>query len=454
MRSLQAQLITGLLVSLVVVFALQFSAMHFAIPLMVETSISHKLTEDADELFAAMNLDGRKGASIHQPDAAFIANHVGQYHEVFVDRDKLYASQTLAGASLGVPPPPGNTAMLRRMNGPGGNLLLVHAKGYESQGRQIHIAVATDLARPFERIDRFLWGFSVLSGVMLLLLMLMQTWIVRKGLKALAIVRAELVKVRHGAVHAVNEYVPAEVLPLVREVNQLSQTMTQRLQRSREILGNFAHAFKTPLTVLAQLAHDERLHDRPDIARTLTQQVGRLRGRVNLELKRARLAGRGGFAQPLDVCSEVHALAKTIALIYREKNLDIVCSTPLQAQFHGDREDMLELFGNLLDNACKYGRHRVKIAVEEDRMAAALRLVFEDDGPGCAPEHFEQLTQRGARFSPQAEGDGLGLTIAAEIVSSYSGTLRFSKSETLGGLRVCVELPFEHLAAPKPALPG
>lgn len=441
MRSLQAQLTTGLVVSVVAVFALQFLAIHLAIPHLLEAAVGHKLAEDANELLTAMNLDGRKGTSIQQPDAAFVAHHFDQFYEVFIGQEKVYASPSLAGQTLGLPPQSGSGTTLRHVIGPAGNPLLLHTGTFERQGRAVHIAIGADLTRQRELVGYYLWGFSLLSVMLLAPLMLVQTWIVRNGLKALTRVREDLVKVRRAESQAVNEQVPMEVLPLVREINQLSQAMMQRLHRSREALGNFAHAFKTPLTVLAQVAGDERLHDRPEVVRTLSQQLGVLRGRVNLELKRARLAGRGGFTQPVDVCHQVRELANTIELIYRDKQLDIVCAMPDHAPFHGDREDMLELFGNLMDNACKYGRRRVRVHVKADRTAGGMQLAFEDDGPGCPPEQFDQLTRRGSRFSDQAQGDGLGLAIAAEIVASYGGRLDFARSETLGGLQVRVWLP-------------
>lgn len=441
MRSLQAQLTTGLLVSLVIVFGLQFSVIHVAIPHLLEITIGHKLAEDAKELITAMNLDGEKGSSIQHPDAAFVAQHFDQYYEVFVSGEKVHASPALSGQSLGPPPQAGGSSTLRRVIGPAGNLLLIHTSGYVSRGRPVHLVIGTDLTRQNKLIGRYLWGFSLLSAILLVLLMLTQSWIVRKGINALTRVREDLIKVRHTEAQAVNEHVPMEVLPLVREINQLSKAMTQRLHRSREALGNFAHAFKTPLTVLAQVAADERLTDRPEIVHILLQQVGLLRGRVNLELKRARLAGRGGFTQSVDLCDQVRTLSKTIEMIYREKHLEIVCAMPHHAPFQGDREDMLELFGNLLDNACKYGRRRVRVKVETENAEGTVQLTFEDDGPGCPPEQFEQMTQRGARFSDQVQGDGLGLAIVADIVTSYGGKLDFSRSHTLGGLQVTVWLP-------------
>lgn len=441
MRSLQARLTFGLLASLITLFVLQLLVAQMGIAHLLESSLRHKLAEDADELYTAMNLDGRRGAPLDQPDPTFIAQHLNHYFEVFVGGEKVYASDALAGESLGTATLPDGAPAPSRAGAAGGNPLLVHAKSYQSQGRQIHIAVGADLTQHNRYVGGFLWRYSLLSGLVLVVLMLMQIWVVRKALAVLAQVRTQLVKVRRGEAPAVDEQVPAEVLPLVREINQLSQAMAERLQRSREALGNFAHAFKTPLTVLSQVAQDERLHDRPEIMRTVAQQVGLLRGRVNLELKRARLAGPGGLAQPLDLCEEVRTLAKTIALIYRDKQLDIVCSLPLHAHFQGDREDMLELFGNLLDNACKYGLRRVRVSVAEETKAAGLSLMFEDDGPGCAPEQFAQLTQRGARFDSRTPGNGLGLAIAAEIVASYGGTLTFARSEQLGGLRASVWLP-------------
>jgi len=315
----------------------------------------------------------------------------------------------------------------------------VRSQGYESQGEAVTIAVGVDIARVNRRMNEFLWGYSALSGVMLACLALLQGWVLRRALRVLARVRAELAQVRQGAAQEVDEHVPSEIAPLVGEINQLTRAAALRLQRSRRALGNLAHALKTPLTVLRQLAQDEHLSDRPSVADALTEQVDLLRRRVDLELRRGRLAGHGGSTHRVDICAEMRALVQPIASLYRDKRLDIVCDAPAQAHFQGDREDMLELFGNLLDNACKYGEHQVRVGVREDD---GVHFVFEDDGPGCAPEQFERLTRRGVRLDERVHGHGLGLAIAADIVASYSGTLEFARSGQLGGLRASVWLPF------------
>ena len=315
----------------------------------------------------------------------------------------------------------------------------MRAQGYTSQGGPVTIAVGVDIALVNQRMNEFLWRYSALSAVMLACLALLQSWVVRRALRVLARVRTQLVQVRQGAAQTVDENVPNEIAPLVSEINQLARAAAQRLQRSRQALGNLAHALKTPLTVLGQLARDEQLSDRPGVADALTEQVELLRRRVDLELRRGRLAGYGGSVQRVDICAEMRALVHTIASLYRDKHLDIVCDAPAQVHLQGDREDVLELFGNLLDNACKYGKHQVRVSIQED---GGVRLTFEDDGPGCAPEQFARLTQRGVRLDERAQGDGLGLAIAADIVASYNGTLEFARSERLGGLRASVWLPW------------
>jgi signal transduction histidine kinase len=297
--------------------------------------------------------------------------------------------------------------------------------------------VGIDMQSVNRRMNEFLRRYGLLSAAMLACLMLLQAWIVRHSLSVLGRVRAELALVGQGGAHTVDEHVPSEIAPLVREINHLSRAMAQRLQRSRQALGNLAHALKTPLTVLSQLAQDS-FNDRPNIAQALEHQVRTLRRRVDLELKRARLAGHGGMAQRVDLCEEMRALTDTIAQIHGTKHLDIVCDAPPAVHFHGDREDMLELFGNLLDNACKYANKTVLISV---RSEVGVRATFEDDGPGCAPEHFELLTQRGVRLDESVHGDGLGLAIVADIVESYRGKVEFSRSERLGGLCASVWLP-------------
>lgn len=430
----------GLLLSLAIVFTVQWLAVRIAISHLIGELITNELLEDADELLAALDLNDSKNAhfELDQIDPVFLTLHSGHYYEVLVDGVKAFTSPSLAGADLRTPAIAENTSLSRRLTRKDGTTLLVAVKGFNRQSHLVTIAIAIDLGLAEAKINTFIWRYTLLTLLMLVCLVLLQSWVVRQAFTVLARIRTELTRMRDGASGEVNEIVPTEVLPLVREINRLSKAMAQRVQRSREALGNLAHALKTPLTVLSQLAQDQELRNHPSLRGPLLEQIDSLGRRVDLELKRARLAGRIGASQIVNLCEETRALVLAMKSLYRNKQLDITCDTATEVYFQGDREDMLELLGNLLDNACKYGRRKVLVTLCE---AQEITLTVEDDGPGCPPEMLDRLAQRGVRLDESVGGHGLGLAIAADIVSTYDGTIKFGRSITLGGFLVSVRFP-------------
>jgi signal transduction histidine kinase len=322
--------------------------------------------------------------------------------------------------------------------GPMDQALLISASGYGLQGRQVTIAVAADMKPIRSDFDRLRMRYAQLSIIMFALLVALQVWIVRMALGPLRRVQADVSRLERGEIGQLGERVPAEVLPLVREVNRLLVLLARRLQRSRESLGNLAHALRAPLTVMTHMADDDHLRRDPVLGRQMLEQLGILRSRIESELRRARVAGGRAPGAPLDLPSEIESLAATLRKLYRDRQLDITCRVDPRAQFHGDREDFLELCGNLLDNACKWARNRVMVSVRDENGTV---LAVEDDGPGCSPEELNQIVRRGVRLDEATEGHGLGLAIASSIASSYEAAMCFGRSQEFGGFEVIVSFP-------------
>jgi signal transduction histidine kinase len=280
--------------------------------------------------------------------------------------------------------------------------------------------------------------YTEVSVLMFAFLVVLQVGIVRFALAPLHRVQQDVGRLERGETEQLSDRVPAEVLPLVREVNRLLALQARRLQRSRSALGNLAHALKAPLTVLTHMANDEHLGAQPTLRAHMTEQLAAMRTRIDSELRRARVAGGCSPGTMVDVPKEIDALVAAVRMLYRERNLDIACDVDAAARFHGDREDLLELCGNLLDNACKWARSQVRISARRNE---GVTLAVEDDGPGCSPEDLKRITQRGVRLDESVEGHGLGLAIASDIAASYGVQLRFDRSENLGGLRARVDFP-------------
>lgn len=438
MRSIQSRLSLGLLLSLVVIFALQWIMVSHSVRLLAEHYISARLMHDAENLLRSIVITPPSQASLEQTaiDPIFRRPFSGRYYQIVID-EQTYRSRSLWDQTLNLPDPGSTPTIEAFIPGPQAQTLLLWSKQFYKQGVAIRIAVAEDF-RPIEQdLQEFRLGYAIASLLALAVLVGILTLIIQRGFAPLGKTREDLKRLEQGEISAINEEVPSEVAPLVREVNQLLENLHQRLQRSRNALGNLTHAMKTPLTHLQQLAYRDELNDRPELRDRLLAQTTQLQQLIERELTRARLAGHKIPGQRLDIAAEIAALTESLLAIYRERNITIHSQLELSQGVSMDREDFLELLGNLLDNACKWARHEVKLHIHD---AAGLQIQIEDDGPGCAEHELEKLTQRGLRIDEKTVGHGLGLAIAQDIVDSYHGSFRLDLSPELGGLRARVTL--------------
>jgi signal transduction histidine kinase len=440
MRSLLVPLVVGLLLSLALTFGMQWSMVRIAIDDVIHEYVAGELAQDADELFSGLSALPGGGATLGllHFDPVFLSPSSGRYYQILVGQAIALRSASLSGERLAIAPVNPGQRKIDHVAGPHGQALLFSSTGYEFQGRPVTIAVAADMKPLRWEFDQLMERYTQVSAIMFILLVVLQVVIVRLALRPLGRVQADVSRLERGEIGQLGEHVPAEVLPLVHEFNRLLALLTRRLQRSREALGNLAHALKAPLTVLTQLADDEHVRSRPELAGKIAEQIGILRSRVDSELRRARVAGGRMPGVPLDLQSEVEGLVATLRKLYRDRNLDFACRVDQGVRLLGDREDFLELTGNLLDNACKWARYRVEISLRDEK---GLVLSVADDGPGCSTEDLSRIAQRGVRLDESAEGHGLGLSIAGSIATSYGASVEFGRSSELGGFEVVVSFP-------------
>lgn len=437
MRSLLAPLVIGLVLSLALMFGVQWSVVRIAIEEVMEDYVAEELAQDAAELSSGLTVlpDSQGKLGVAHFDPVYISPASGRYFQILDEGSIAIRSPSLAGASLNVTPLGRGQRRVSPVVGPLKQALLLSTTGYHFQGRNITVAVAADMQRINAEFDRVTARYAKVSLIMFAFLVALQVSIVRLALGPLRRVQADVGRLEHGEIGQLGERVPAEVLPLVREVNRLLELLTRRLQRSRESLGNLAHALKTPLTLLTQMAQDDHLQRHPLLGRQIAEQVGILSQRIDSELRRARVAGAGAPGTPLDLALELQALCATMRQLHRERQLEIDCRVDAGMHFHGDREDFLELGGILLDNACKWAKSRVLVTVRDDK---GMVLVVADDGPGCSPEGLQQIAHRGVRLDEATDGHGLGLAIATGIAASYGAEIRFGGSADLGGFEARV----------------
>jgi two-component system sensor histidine kinase PhoQ len=270
-------------------------------------------------------------------------------------------------------------------------------------------------------------------GSAAILLTLAQAVILRWGLQPLRQLAHDLIDLEQGHRGALPERYPEELQSLATNLNQLLQREQQQRERYRNTLGDLAHSLKTPLAVLRQ----EATRPVPDQA-LLEEQVQRMDQMVSYQLQRAVLSSPHGLQQRVLLRPLVDKLVGTFAKVYFEKRPQFKISVPADCECRGDEADLLELLGNLLDNACKACRGTISVAtISNERW---LLIAIEDDGPGIAADQRTLILQRGRRADSYAPGQGIGLAVAIDIIDTYAAELDIGSS-ALGGARFSIRWP-------------
>lgn len=262
---------------------------------------------------------------------------------------------------------------------------------------------------------------------------------VRRGLSAVDQLRARLSAVHDGRDRRVEGTYPSEVQPLVNDLNSLLDHRERAVTRALAKAGDLAHRLKTPLAVLAQEAERAAASGHGDLAASISQQVERMRRQMDYHLAHARAAASG--ATPGARCpvrASVDGLSRTLLRLHADRGLMIHVDVSVEHAFRGQREDLDEMLGNLLDNACKWARSRVTVASAQDD--TGLVITVDDDGPGLAPSMREAVLQRGVRADEAAPGSGFGLAIVRDLAEVYGGSIALSSSPD-GGVRARLQLP-------------
>lgn len=265
-------------------------------------------------------------------------------------------------------------------------------------------------------------------------------FLVRRAVAPLWSLRASLSSVREGRSQRIEGDHPTEVQPLVNDLNALLEDRERAIARALTTAGDLAHGLKTPLAVLAQEAELAGAAGQHDLAATLLQLVERMQRQVDYHLARARATASARAAPGLRcfVLPSVEGLVRTMRRLHAGRELRIDADVSPAHEIRGRREDLDEMLGNLLDNACKWARSRVAISssLEDDR----LFISVDDDGPGLDPSMRAQVLQRGVRADQHVQGSGLGLAIVSELAELYDGSVTMETSP-LGGTRARLQVP-------------
>ncbi len=435
MRSIQRRLSLGLISVMVVVGLVLAQTSLWLFEMGLQRYLEAGLRNDSENLLAAL-VRGPQGLQLDERrlSPAYQRPFSGHYFRIDFT-DGHWRSRSLWDQEL---PPLDHPGLHDNLQlGPEGQQLLVLRTDYRRMGVPISISVAEDYT-PIRESFRRMQQLGLALGVAgLLLILLLQRITVRRALRPLEKTREQIAQLQQGQRSQLDDQVPVELEPLVAQINHLLAHTEDSLKRSRNALGNLGHALKTPLAVLLSLASSEQLDAHPQLRKVLKEQLQQVEQRLNRELNRARLSGDALPGALFDCDAELPGLLATLNMIHGE-HLALSYRAPAGLQLPWDREDLLELLGNLLDNACKWADAEVRLSVAEN--AQGFELSVEDDGPGIPEERRAQVFSRGTRLDEQTEGHGLGLGIVRDIVESWDGRLSLLESEW-GGLKVVIELP-------------
>ena len=446
--SLRIRLLVAAVVSALVVVTAAGATLVVLFERHVERRIQRELDGHLDQLvsFFRLGLDGVPAVQGELSDPDFRRPYSGLYWQVEENGRVLLRSRSLWDLTLSSGPPlVGAGPRERDTIGPEGQRLLVQdrrvtlvdASKQPSLQREFLLVVAADRAESDELLREFAIEAVVFLSALVLLLYVAAHVQVTIGLKPLLGLRALVLDVRRGRSTRLEGAFPAEVEPLVGELNALIDAQHKALERARARAGDLAHGLKTPLAVISSEIRGLDDRGEAEAARVIESEVMGMSRFVERELARARVSahpvGRG-----LDLLATVDRLVRAMRRLPRGDEIDWRVQIPEDTQAALHREDADEIFGNLLDNARKWARKRVTVTA---RLAGdRLIVVVADDGPGVPAERREAVLLRGHRLDESVQGSGLGLSIVDDLVASYGGRLAIGESDN-GGLKVELVLP-------------
>lgn len=313
---------------------------------------------------------------------------------------------------------------------------------FGADGRFI-VAVAGDATEIFEETRTFDFYLSATFVALTFGLLLSTLFQVRFGLAPLKRITNGLLAIRSGKAERLEGDFPVEIAPLARETNALLDANREIVERARTHVGNLAHAVKTPLSVIV---NEAVVHGNEPFAAKVLEQASIMRDQVTHHLERARIAARLTAVTTLtDITPVLDSLCRTMEKIHRDRDIEIEIKHAAPLKFRGERQDLEEMIGNLVDNACKWAKSQVQIEVVAERAAAddpmpMVRIIVDDDGRGLTSDERAQVARRGRRLDETKPGSGLGLSIVTDLARLYRGNLTLDAAP-IGGLRAELLLP-------------
>ncbi|MEQ8825488.1 MAG: sensor histidine kinase [Filomicrobium sp.] len=433
----------------------------FLIYALYRTDVQKSFDAQLEKLVTALTIDSMQTvdqvpvAPTNRYEPLFEVTHSGWYWQIApVDKQQVVTLRSASLATATLPSPfelrypadPETNMRWRDDTGPDGKpVRIVEVIGrlqHAEEGPRFSIVVAG----PSEWLEYSVATFRnrlalalTVAGAALLVLMVLQ---VRFGLAPLQRVEEALAEIRSGKANRLDGAVPAEIEPMREELNALIQSNEDIIERARTQVGNLAHGLKTPLAVITNEARESP----GPLGEKVIEQSKIMTDQVQHYLERARMAARVGVIGRVTPVREViEPLARALEKINASKGVKIDVTCPTDAAFQGEKQDLEEMLGNLLDNACKWSSGRVTLEVKPSPLMSStgrkrLKIIVSDDGPGLTKEQRSRIGRRGLRLDETKPGTGLGLSIVIDLAQSYRGNLTLDAAE-IGGLKAILDLP-------------
>ena len=442
--SLRRRLILSATAVLVIALGAVGAALNAANHRGAVSALQARMESNVYLVLAAMEVDatGRLAIDEDFADPRLVQPGSGVYVDV-QGRHERWQSRSALGLNLAVPGP--LAAGINAFDEPSdkdGYYVLRYGIGWQLADARIEPFTVTVLVDPAEieqQTSAFRLGLWRSLGAAATLLGLAQVLFLVVVFRPLGRVAQDVARIESGRAERLDGNYPRELEPLVRNVNRLLETEKSNQQRIRNALDSLAHSLKTPLAVVqAGLP----LHA-GDAESSMQNAVDEMKHLIATRLERAGTSARRTMAEPVPVAAQLRRVLDSLQKVHSQRMIKADAIIEDDLAFYGEKRDLLELTGNLLDNAFKYGDGRVRVsagALDPDRSRPGLWLSVEDDGPGIDENQWDRLLQRGARGDERVEGHGLGLAIVMELVSAYGGTVDIGRSE-LGGALIRVEIP-------------
>lgn len=452
-RSLSTRLLASVSVLLVVFFGITIAALDFVFRDLSEQTMRDRLEGQLLALITASEEDDSGGLqpSPEKTEERLKNPGSGLYGEILrSDGYPSWRSNSLTGTGLDFKTNLRSGerlyVQLRRADGAPVRALSRSIDWQFEDGvtRAFVFSVAEDLQPYYASLARFRGRLFGWFGILMVLLIGSFAVLLRRVLAPLRRVEREIGEIEIGNRTELGSGYPRELLGITTNLNALLRSERERLARYRNTLGNLAHSFKTPLAVMRNLLGAPSGRALP-IAAQLDEQVSRMDDIVKYQLKRAAASGGTGLGNaPVDVRENLESLRSALLKVYVERRIQCDLRVDEGCLFFGDREDLTEIAGNLLDNAFKWARSRISFSAERVASATArrdgLKLTIEDDGPGVPTDQRDHVLARGTRLDERVSGQGIGLSVVRELVALNGGSVTIEDS-TLGGARVQVVLP-------------